>query len=284
MSDNQHDSLLGKIAAYTEILSTDPRSTIFVSLSEAYRKMGMLDDAHGVAVKGLASLPDYGPGYVVLARIKCQQNALSESEEAFTKALEIDPDSLAALVGFSRLCLLQEKQAEARNLLLRARDLSPADPVINKLLLTIPEPVAVPEPVLEPIADEIEVPEDLPEPEQLTAPPELRSVAEPEPLESATLAELYLKQGMPDKALNIFHNLLSRDPDNLALRRRIRDLESGAEEPATTAGRPESVAVLPETADSQAPVANSELVLPEMSVLDQFNRLLTSIQKRRGDV
>ena len=70
---NQQSSLLGNIAAYTEILAKDPNSTIFVSLSEAYRKMGMLDDARDVIKRGLINNPEYAPAHIDLARILCQQ-------------------------------------------------------------------------------------------------------------------------------------------------------------------------------------------------------------------
>lgn len=285
MADSPHSTLLGKIAAYTEILTTDPRSTIFVSLSETYRKMGMLDDAYSVAIKGLDHLSDYCPGHVVLARIECQQGDLKSSESSFEKALEIDPESLAALVGFSRLYLLQGRKTDARKLLIKARDLTPADPVINKLLLSLPEAEEPSLPVINPVV----------------APPvsQLKPVAlsTPEPLESATLAELYLEQGLADKALDIFHNLLARDPDNLELRRRIRNLES------STLGINDNLAVSPEQSEKDADSSGAnagiapETVSPvqeptdiqvepkkDMSALAQLNRLLTSIQKRRGDV
>lgn len=274
MAEDPRNSLLGKIAAYTEILSTDPRSTIFVSLSEAYRKMGLLDDAYAVAVKGLEQLPDYAPGHVVLARVRCQKGDLPGSRESFSRALELEPDSLAALVGFSRLYLLQDQMAEARVLLLRARELSPADPVINKLLLGLPEPV--PEETNEPsVAAETELP-----------PAEDTSAASPEPLISPTLAELYLKQGMTDKALELYRELLQRDPDNLDLRRRIRDLESP---PSDSEVAPAFVVEAESQGAEEAAAAESDLSdatdqRRESSVLGQLHRLLDAIEKRRGDV
>ena len=58
----QTASLLGKIAGYIEILSKDPHSTAFVSLAEAYRQMGLLDDALEVVEKGVAALPKFSLG------------------------------------------------------------------------------------------------------------------------------------------------------------------------------------------------------------------------------
>jgi len=289
MVGNQQNPLLGKIAAYTEILAADPQSTIFVSLSESYRKMGMLDEAHTVALEGLTHLPDYAPGHVVMARIKCQQGEMMASEASFKRALELDPDSLAALVGFSRLYLLLDKKAEARNLLLTARELSPADSVINKLLLSLPEPEIEPE-----VEAETHAPQEDTEPEVVT-------VAAVEPLETATLADLYLKQGMAEKALNIYRNLLIRNPDNLEFRRRIRDLEMpadvtsetaessgvvpvpGAERTAIDTDSEEVVWIAPATTVAERPDDLTSSVA-EAIVLEQLNGMLTSIQKRRGDV
>ena len=274
MTDTPENSLLGKIAAYTEILATDPRSTIFASLSEAYRKMGMLAEARKVAEVGLELLPDYCPGHVVLARIHCQLGNLEASVEAFSRALEMDPDNLAALVGFSRVLLLREAYRDAKALLLRARQLSPADPVINKLLLGLP-------------AEEQSVDPAYENPDGGTAiapAPEERDASEP--VETVTLAELYLKQGLADKALGIYRNLLARDPDNLELRRRIRDLEASTFTEVDATGK---AAQSPAPEDSRSDIALSDTAshtheLSDLPIVEQLNRLLISIRKRRGDV
>lgn len=214
---HQQSALLGKIAAYTELLVNDPRSTIFVSLAETYRKMGLFNDAREIVVKGLELHPDFGPAYVVLARIECQLEDIDASCAAFEQALALDPDSLAALVGYARVKLLLHQDNAARELLLHARSLSPADPVINKMLLGL-------------------------SPSQPEAEEEIASVApvvDSEPakannltaLASTTLADLYLVQGLTDKALGLYRQLLFRNPDNLELRRKIREIEGRTEEP-----------------------------------------------------
>ncbi|MCK4691027.1 MAG: tetratricopeptide repeat protein, partial [Desulfuromonadales bacterium] len=212
---NQQSSLLGKIAAYTEILARDPKSTIFVSLGESYRKMGMLDDARQVIEKGLTLFPDFSPAHIVLGRILCQQGEYVESEAAFQKALDSDNESLAALVGFSRLLILLGRAEHARELLLKARPLSPADPIINKLLLSLPEESLNTE-------DQVAVVTE----EQVPTTEEISEESSEKPLlASSTLAELYLKQGLSQQALDMYHQLSAEDPNNLVLRRKIRDLE-----------------------------------------------------------
>lgn len=206
----QQSSLLGKIAAYTEIWSKDPSSTIFVSLSEAYRKMGMLDDAKEVVSKGLVNHPDFPPAHIVLARIHCQQGDYLESDNSFQRALDRDPDSLAALVGYARLKILLGQESRARDLLLEARNQSPADSVINKLLLSLPaEPEPVPE--TQDLCSEDETP--------------AAELTSPSPLASVTLAELYLKQGLEAEALQMYRQLSAQKPTDLMLRRQIRNLE-----------------------------------------------------------
>ncbi len=210
---DQQSAFLGKIVAYTELLVNDPRSTIFVSLAETYRKIGLFNDARDIVVKGLEQHPDFGPAYVVLARIECQLENYAASCDGFERALTLDPDSLAALVGYARVKLLLHHDDEAQDLLIHARSLSPADPVINKMLLGLSSASAAEE-EMAPVIESVR-----PAPNNLTS------------LASTTLADLYLAQGMTDKALTLYHQLLSRNPDNLALRRKIREVEGRTDEP-----------------------------------------------------
>lgn len=221
MSDqNQQATLLGKIAAYTEILVKDPKSTIFVSLAETYRKMGMFEDSRQIIVRGLELHPDFSPAHIVLARVLCQLEDFEASEGAFQRALDIDPDSLAALVGYARVKILLGQEDDARDLLLRARHLSPADLVINKLLLSLPNTdIAM---------DEVEVDEE----------PKAVSAA---PLISQTLGDLYLKQGLKEDALKVYQELLTQNPDDLALRRKIKELESDFSSAEAIDGEADSV-------------------------------------------
>ncbi len=310
---NQQSSLLGKIAAYTEILDKDPQSTIFVSLSEAYRKMGMLDDARTVAESGLEHHTDFTPAHIVLARIFCQQGDHQASANHFERALELDSASLSALVGYARLKILTGDEDAARPLLLEARKQSPADPVINKLLLSLPEPQPVE------VIPQVEIVVE-PEPEEV----ESEESSSQSTLVSATLAELYLGQGLEAQALEMFRQLSEQSPNNLELRRKIRDLEdklTGSEVEATETdaisqpvenpdlipepaisiqGSPagdkrESEAVATSTDvhsalttdgdDSTAPIDSAEPV-PSINLakIDRLNQWLESVQQRRRDV
>ncbi len=289
IEQNQQSLLLGKIAAYTEILVKDPSSTIFISLAETYRKMGMFDDARQIISKGLELHPDVCPAYIVLARILCQLEDFTGSIAAFERALELDQDNLAALVGYARVQILLGEEGAARRLLLSARTLSPADPVINKLLLSLP--------------DEKNIESDNPEGRVETEPVKVEKSS---PLVSSTLAELYLVQGLTAKALDLFQRLSTQNPDNLSFRRRVKELESqlreekqrGTEEPADVLFKQQE-ALQQETEDSvdtskisprQQDFETEEAVPASLNgpsedpILSTLNRWLSNIQQRRENV
>ena len=278
---NQQSLLLGKIAAYTEILVKDSNSTIFVSLSETYRKMGMLDDARQIISKGLTLHSDFSPAYIVLARIMCQLEDFSGSVSAFQQALDLDDESLAALVGFARVRILLGEEELARELLLKARLFSPADPIINKLLLSLP--------------DAFDNKDEKPEEEVIHSDDLDDSTPS---LVSSTLAELYLAQGLSEKALDLYQRLSVQNPDDLNLRRTVKSLERQLQEENDAVLEPSDDLhheppsdlvfsnVSTEDADNkiQRPSAcDTEEAVVE-TVIETFDRWLSNIQQRRGNV
>ncbi len=282
MTSDQQVSLLGKVAAYTEILIKDPNSTIFVSLAEIYRKMGLFDDATQILSNGLEKHPDLAAAHVVLARILCQKGDYDQSCTSFEAALKNDPESLAALVGYARVKILLEHYDKAREVLLVARQLSPADPVINKLILSLPVPSSAPE-----------------EDDDEAVDTENVEIA-PVPLISATIAELHLKQGMRDEALAMYRDLSEQDPDNLEIRRKIREIEKSFEghDVESSETNKENDSLKEDCSEEYVEESNSGQSLDhsedlasvtcneknEQFVLSELNRLLSNIVKRREHV
>ncbi|OHB26842.1 MAG: hypothetical protein A2X84_11990 [Desulfuromonadaceae bacterium GWC2_58_13] len=210
MADNANQgSLLGKIAAYTELLDKDPYSTIFVPLSEAYRQMGMLDDAVGIAKKGIMQNPAFPPGYVAHGRGLAQQGLSDEAAAEFDKALTLDRKNLAALKSLAKIRIQRGRLDEARKLLDQARGIKPDDGSVIKLLSVLArqmETVARPSVVgiAEKSAGEAEP-----------------SGTSAEPISTATIAEIYIRQGFPEKALKVYRDLLRADPQNGSLREKL---------------------------------------------------------------
>jgi hypothetical protein len=65
-----------------------------------------------------------------------------------------------------------------------------------------------------------------------------------DPIATPTIAAIYLRQGLPHRALKVYRNLLQNDPDNSSLRRQMEELEERirAEEEAMREKREESAA------------------------------------------
>lgn len=267
MASPEPVSMLGKIAGYIEILSRDPHSTVFVPLAETYRQMGLLDDALETAQKGVAALPKFSPGYTILGRIHSQRNELKEAAAAFWNALDIDPESVPTLKGLARVCGLQGQRERARQLLERALQLQPDDGTVARMLSALgPAPASRPAAV---------------------APSPAPAVAEAEgpegddaqsPFATATIAEIYVKQGLLGKAIQVYRDLLEGNPGNARLEERCRELQrelTGEVIPEAASSEP-----LEQTDDTPVITQPGE----EEPILATLMSWLDAIRERRDDV
>jgi len=253
-------SMLGKIAGYIEILSRDPHSTAFVPLADAYRQLGLMDDAIEVAQNGVAALPKFSPGFITLGRLHAQRGDLSAAEEAFSQAIAIEPESLPALKGLARVCGMQGDRRRARQLLEKARELQPDDATVLKMLAALG-------PAPEGKTEFGSTPAKIADSEERDA-----------PIATATIAEIYVKQGLLGKALKVYRDLLKTDPGNSGLAGRYRELErlvSGEVAPsADPGGAPAGKEDRPVVSAARA----------EDQVLATLNSWLDAIRDRREDV
>jgi tetratricopeptide (TPR) repeat protein len=223
-------SLVGKISSYLQIVSKDPHSTAFVPLAEAYRQIGLLDDALEAARMGTAMLPHFSPGFASLGRIFGQMGRIDEAMSAYARALSIDRQSQSALVGLARLHLVRGERDLARKILLQAAEFHPQDEMVENMLvaLDLPRPWQerpVVSPVEEPAAGSVVAAEFATEP------------VAGEPIPTATLAEIYAKQGLFDHATRVYEEILRLEPDNASAARRLGELR-GVPEVASAPRRP----------------------------------------------
>lgn len=218
-------SLIGKIGSYLQIFAKDPSSTAFVPLAEAYRQIGLLDDALEAARLGTEMLPHFSPGFSTMGRILGQMGRIDEAMSAYAKALSIDRQSQAALVGVARLHLIRAERDMARKILKQAEEFHPDDEKISDMLnaLDLPRPWAQ-------IKQASQVQESMPYVEAAVEKPG-------EPIPTATLAEIYVKQGLFDKAINIYSDILKQAPGNDAARNRLEQIKV---QYADVEGRPET--------------------------------------------
>lgn len=287
-------SMLGKIAGYIEILAKDPRSTVFVSLAETYRQMGLLDEALDVANRGVQALPSFSPGYSILGRIQAQRGKVDAAVAAFERALLIDPENLLSLKGLARVRMQQGDRAQALKLVQRALALKPDDAVAQKMLEAIgaspgvsPVSAAKPSAVLAAPAD--------PAPAAIGEKVAARMPADP--ISTPTIAEIYIRQGFLGRAMKVYRDLLQADPRNEEIRQKLLDLKERIESQKatlTTAPGPSTPAAptavstpLDPPVSAVAHQALSEEEQRKASVAHQLlelNRWLDLISRRKADV
>lgn len=276
-------SLIGRISSYLQIFTKDPSSTAFVPLAEAYRQIGLLDDALEAARLGTTMLPHFSPGFSIMGRILGQMGRIDEAMSAYAKALSIDRQSQAALIGQARLHLVRGERDLARNILQQARDYHPDDVKITDMLsaLDLPRPWA-----------EIKQASQT----EKIAHRRISSTEEPEqPIATATLAEIYARQGLLANAIKIYQDILEQNPDNDAARERLMQLQEPFNEktdipvnyqaPVFTA-QVAPPAIAEEEELEAATEVSAELLSAAgaRSPLAVLKRWLTAIQKGRAHV
>jgi len=249
-------SLIGKIGSYLQIFAKDPSSTAFVPLAEAYRQIGLLDDALEAARLGTKMLPHFSPGFSTMGRILGQMGRIDEAMSAYAKALSIDRQSQAALVGLARLHLIRAERDMARKILKQAEGFHPDDEKISDMLtaLDLPRPWAE-------IKQASQIQEPVAQVETVTDKPG-------EPIPTATLAEIYVKQGLLDKAIKIYQDILAQAPDNEAARDRVLSLQAqlgGKTETLTDEQPTDSAPVVDEPFAEETTVAPVAPLTPALS-------------------
>ena len=203
------------VIRYSEILAREPHSLVFASLAEAYRKFGMVDEAIRVCRFGLEGNPAYTGGRLALARAWYDKGRPEEAGEELVKVLELRPDNLAAL----RLMGLVRKRMGAWEAAHKVYQTilfyHPADPealdeeaYLSRILNTPAAETGEPPPETVPV-----------EPVNDQKAPGIRRIA------TRTMAELYVKQGYLEDAVEIYKELLDRDPGDEELRMVLTELQ-----------------------------------------------------------
>ena len=279
-------TLLGKMAGYIEMLVKDPYSTVFAALSDIYRTFGLLDEAVAVAQRGSEMVPTYPPGFVSLGRALAEKGDPVAASDAYRKALGLDPVNLAALTGLASSCLGCGQKEEALSLLNRAQAIDSDDEVVKQLFAVVKKLVAIPAPAsILSVHDHLVSPPESPvKMPTLVIEEKVDRANESAPLPSiatATLADIYIKQGFPERAIKVFRDLLEEDPANAEIRQRLDELLQRNLVPLE---EPEEV-ILPqiEADPGITPIGLAALKGKE-ALISMYERWLDAVNRRRADV
>jgi tetratricopeptide (TPR) repeat protein len=101
------------IERYQLLYQKDPNSKVFAPLAEAYRKMGLVDEAFRVCEAGVQKHPNFPSGRVAFAKVLIEKKQHEMAIKELKAAIEISPENILAhlLLGECYLQLKYMKEA-----------------------------------------------------------------------------------------------------------------------------------------------------------------------------
>ncbi len=289
----EHDqtSLLASVKKYEDTLARDPRSCCFAPLAELYCRLGLHDEALTVVRNGVELHPDYPGGYLALGKAYLGKGMVPEGMAALEHALRLTPDNHIALKILGQLYQGAGRNQDALALFRRVVELNPRDDesraVVDLLVRTSvletgyevdgAVPVESPE---EELCSSFDLPTDpMPNHGPLTGQPGRVD----DPLVTPTLAEMYVKQGFVDEALDIYRQLLQGDPDNVTYLSRVAQISAtctSSDSEGTSSMPPAQREENGEGLSASSPVENDGVA--DVGVERRFELLLAKIERRRA--
>lgn len=228
-----------------------PDGLVFPHLADAYRRAGRYTQAERLLLAGLRRHAEYSSAHVVMGRLRLDQGRRDEAEQAFRRVLDLDPDNQAALECLGELAVSAGRLDEALSRLRRLRRLK-ADEVLDARIAE-----------LERRFDGAGLVETngnghgAPRVGRATGTASADALPSEEAGEvvTETMAELYARQGLYQRAAGVYRRLLERTPDDARLRakleavdRHLRTTSPATPPPRTSAPRPRppATAAVPE--------------------------------------
>lgn len=163
-----------------------PDTTLFAPLSEAYLKQGRPKEAEDLLKEGILKHPNYLPAHLLLGRCYKEDGRYEEAREEFNKVLNLDKTNIPA---YRELAEIYEKLEDKENL-------SKTYKTILKLY-----------------------------PYDEKAKEYLKREKEPKPFATIAIAKLYESQGLFKEALEIYKQVLEREPENEEAKRKVEELK-----------------------------------------------------------
>jgi len=196
---------------------------------------GENDEALRRAELGTSQFPTYATGWYALARAQTACGAYQEATAAAERCLSLEPDFFAAWDILADLW-----QRLGRDALAKAAQARRDEFMIGgngRLLDVDPAPTARTRPAIK-IQTPAIAPDDLPVEPVATQKLILKRPAETgRAFETPTLAELYRRQGLLDRALDVYRKILERHPNDSGAETMVLKLEaelSSKRKPAET--------------------------------------------------
>ncbi len=214
------------ISRLERVFATQRSVRIVAPLAEAYRLERRLGEAEATARDGIRDYPDSISIRVVLARSLRDQGRDTDAREAFREVMRLDPENMEALVFVeSTPDPRWESPLEPEPAVVERVEPRPADPAETTVLTEEPAVAAI-EATAEPVSltSELAHLSDLFGP-SAGNPADRDGAGELTGIATLTLAEIYARQGLPDKAVEVCQQILAKDPEDADALRRLDEYE-----------------------------------------------------------
>jgi tetratricopeptide (TPR) repeat protein len=214
-------------------------SSMFVQMAESLRLQGQYEEAIETLKGGLEKRPDALPARLLLGRCYLEKGMFTEAKEELEFVARGIEECLPVYKMLSQVYLQEKDVDKALEVLRKTLYFQTAEEAVSKKVTPLemgllhrgsnPPFVTPPSFVTPPAAPPV-VP---PAPPQEPAPEE-RGVKEEEQeakaaIQTDTLAEIYIKQGRMDRALSVYQEILSREPENAAVKEKYESLRKRRE-------------------------------------------------------
>ncbi len=233
----------------------NPDGRFFVPLANAYRRSGNGAAAERLLRAGVERHPGYLSARIVLGRCLADRGAITEAEDEFRYVVSEDPHNVVALRTLAELARQEGHIDDALGWYHELLAVDPQNEEARRALDELQATSDAPEPdgaaATEPLETRLYADDDQMAPmteERLVAETEAGEDTEPEvPLEvvTETIADLYARQGLHDRAAAVYRELIRRrgaDPD---LERRLQAVEAAAADDGVLALEDEEALLTP---------------------------------------
>jgi len=210
-----------EVGAQEVALAAGLKSSVFVQLAEAYRSQGRYEEAIATCQKGLEKMPDSLRGRLLLGKCYLEKTMFAQAREELEKVARGIEECFSVYTLLSLVYLHEKNPEKALEALKKSLSLPPAEGSSRK-------PVSPLETVL-PHREEkapLETPRFVhPRSFRETEKPVGTEKTPPAAIRTDTLAEIYMKQGKLDRALSVYKEILTREPENTAVREKYEGLQ-----------------------------------------------------------
>jgi len=196
-------------------------SRIFLEKAESQRLEGKYEEAIATLREGLDRMPDLLPGRLLLGRCYWERGMAAEAKKELERVARGIEECALVYQLLSRV-YLEEKEVEKATEALRKNLIFQTGEDRGPKKLTPLEMGLLHRGSSPPFVTPPAPPEPTVQQESKAAEEEKGGKA---PIQTDTLAEIYIKQGHLDRALITYQEILSRDPENRAVREKYEALK-----------------------------------------------------------